>query len=152
MIEKSPTVLVIEDDRDLAELMACFLAQGNVRPIMAANGTDGLQQARALRPSLVLCDSCLPGMDGLEVIETLRSDPGTATIPIVLMSGLDSARFDGSGANVFLPKPFHMMEMVKLVQGLVARPSSGTSALPSNLDAPSNVGRSTLNDTLVPAG
>jgi DNA-binding response OmpR family regulator len=152
MTENSPSVLVIEDDRDIAELMACFLAEGNLRPILASNGNDGLQQARTFRPALVLCDSCLPGMDGPGVIEALRSDPETAGIPIVLMSGLDSARFDGSGANVFLPKPFHMAEMVGLVQRLIAQPPPGSVALPADFDAPLRAGQSALNDTLLAAG
>jgi DNA-binding response OmpR family regulator len=109
-------LLIIEDDRDVAELIACFLAQVKFRPTIASNGADGLQQARTILPSLILCDSCMPGLDGLEVIKAVREEATTEHIPIVLMSGHDAARFDGSEATTFLPKPFQMNEMVATVQ------------------------------------
>jgi DNA-binding response OmpR family regulator len=116
MNQNASIVLVIEDDHSIAELIGCFLAQAKFRPVLAANGAEGLHQAQAMLPSLILCDSCLPGLDGLEVIERLRGDSATAHIPIVLMSGYDAAHFDGSGAIAFLQKPFQMNEMVATVQ------------------------------------
>jgi DNA-binding response OmpR family regulator len=116
MKKNSHTVLIIEDDHDVAELVACFLARADFRAVIASNGTDGLWQAHALQPSLILCDSCLPGLDGVEVIEALRRDASTAQIPVVLMSGYDAARFDGSDVSAFLQKPFQMADMVALVR------------------------------------
>lgn len=127
MNQNASTVLVIDDDHSIAELIACFLARDKLRPVIALNGIDGLQQAQALLPSLIICDSCLPGLDGLEVIERLRGDSATAQIPIVLMSGHEAERFDGSGANAFLQKPFHMNEMVALARSFVTRPAPATA-------------------------
>lgn len=119
MNQNSPIVLVIEDDRQVAELIACFLAQANFRPVITSNGADGLWQAQALLPSLILCDSCLPGLDGSAVVEALHRDATTAHIPIVLMSGYDAARFDGADHTAFLQKPFHMLDMVTLVRSCI---------------------------------
>jgi CheY-like chemotaxis protein len=120
-------ILVIEDDHDVAELIACFLAGAKLRPVIASNGLAGLQQARSLMPSLILCDSCMPGLDGVEVISRLRADAATAGIPIILMSGYDAARFDGAGANTFLQKPFLAAELLGAVQSCVTqRPVSIT--------------------------
>ena len=120
MNQSCATVLVIDDDHDIAELIAYFLCAENFRPVIARNGPDGLSHARLLQPAAVICDSCMPGMDGLEVIDALRHNPVTATIPIVLMSGYGPGRFDGSGANAFLPKPIHIDEMLNLIRSLIA--------------------------------
>ena len=112
------TVLVIDDDHDMAELIACFLCAENFRPVIALNGPDGLAHARLLQPAAIICDSCMPGMDGLEVIETLRQNSVTTHIPILLMSGHGPGRFDGSGANAFLPKPIRVDEMLALIRSL----------------------------------
>ena len=120
MNQPCSTVLVIDDDHDMAELIACFLCAENFRPVIALNGPDGLAHARLLQPAAVICDSCMPGLDGLEVIEALHHDPVTAHIPIVLMSGHGPGRFDGSGANAFLPKPINIEEMLGLILSLTA--------------------------------
>ncbi len=122
MNRNASPVLVVEDDHDLAELISCFLADANLKSVIASNGTDGLHQAQALLPSLVLCDSCMSGLGGVEVIERLRSDPATKHIPVVLMSGHQQESFDGSGADGFLQKPFQVTEMLALVRTLIGRP------------------------------
>jgi DNA-binding response OmpR family regulator len=127
MNQKALTVLVIDDDHDVAELLACFLARAKWRPVIALNGTAGVQQALALLPSLILCDSCMLEVDGLEVIRRLRGDPTTEHIPIVLMSGHEAARFDGAGADAFLQKPFQMDEMLALARSLLPEQSSVTA-------------------------
>ena len=121
MHSKALTVLVIDDDHDLAELIACALAREKIRPVIAVNGIAGLQHAQLLLPSLILCDARMREIDGLQVIESLRSDPATAHIPIVLMSGNDAACFDGSGADAFLQKPFQMATMLAMVERFVAK-------------------------------
>jgi DNA-binding response OmpR family regulator len=121
MNQQPPTVLVIEDDHDMAELIACFLVDAKIRAVIAAKGITGLEQARLLLPSLILCDSCMPGMDGLRVLEMLRANPVTAKIPIVLISGHEAARFDGSGADGFLQKPFQMTEMLAVLRSFLTK-------------------------------
>jgi chemosensory pili system protein ChpA (sensor histidine kinase/response regulator) len=126
MNQKVPTVLVIDDAHDVAELMACFLARARLHAVIASNGLAGLQQAQAILPSLILCDSGAAGREGLQVIERLRADPATARVPIVLMSGHGTEPFDGSGADAFLQKPFLMSEMLAVTHRFVTRSMSET--------------------------
>jgi CheY-like chemotaxis protein len=127
MSEYNATVLIVEDNDEVAELLACMLTHAGIHPVLAANGIAGLHQAQALLPSLVLCDSCMPRMDGLQVLEAMRSNPSTARIPFVLMSGNDVARYRNAGATALLQKPFPMMEMLTLVRRLIYE----SSAVPS---------------------
>ena len=106
------------DENGLEKCVACFLCAEHFRPVIALNGPDGLAHARLLQPAAIICDSCMPGMDGLEVIETLRQNSVTTHIPILLMSGHGPGRFDGSGANAFLPKPIRVDEMLALIRSL----------------------------------
>jgi CheY-like chemotaxis protein len=123
MSDYNATVLIVEDNDEVAELLACILTHEGIRPVLATNGVAGLHQAQALLPSLVLCDSCMPRMDGLQVLEAMRSNPSTARIPFVLMSGNDIARYHGAGATALLQKPFPMVEMLTLVQRLIRESS-----------------------------
>lgn len=119
-------MLVIEDNEDVAELLNCLLTYAGIRSVVASNGIAGLHQAQTLLPSLVLCDSCMPRMDGLQVLEAMRSNPSTARIPFVLMSGHDIARYRNSGATALLQKPFPMEEMLALVRRLIRQSSMVT--------------------------
>lgn len=134
MNENCSTVLVIDDNHDLAEMLACYLAHVGIRPVIATSGITGLHQAQALLPALILCDSCMPGMDGLQLIAAMRLDPVTAHIPIVLMSGNDVGAYDGAAASALLQKPFNMSEMLTLVRSLIM-PSSGVPVPENNREA-----------------
>ena len=118
MNETASTVLVIEDHEDLAALTAYFLRRGNYRPVVAPNGLEGLRLARKLSPALILCDACLPALNGSELLAVLRSNPATAQTPFVLMSGFESARWSNPMPDAFLQKPFQMDEMLALVRAL----------------------------------
>ena len=124
MSEYNATVLIVEDNDEVAELLACMLTHAGIHPVLAANGIAGLHQAQTFLPSLVLCDSCMPRMDGLQVLEAMRSNPSTARIPFVLMSGNDVARYRNEGATALLQKPFPMMEMLALVRSLIRESSA----------------------------
>ncbi len=119
-MNQKASVLVIDDDHDIAELMACFLAQEDFRTFIATDGMAGLEQAQTLLPALILCDLTMPGLNGVEVIQKLKGDPATAHIPVVLTSGHAAARFDGCGAKGFLQKPCHMSELVELAKKLIS--------------------------------
>jgi DNA-binding response OmpR family regulator len=121
MKETAPVVLVVEDHEDLSALAAYFLRRGNYRPVIAPNGLEGLRLARELSPALVLCDACLPKLNGLELLAVLRANPATAPTPFVLMSGFESARWGSPMPDAFLQKPFQMDEMLAVVRTF-ARP------------------------------
>jgi diguanylate cyclase (GGDEF)-like protein len=109
-----PRLLVVEDDDASREALAEALADRyDVEP--AADGVAGVEAARARRPDLVLMDLYLPRLDGFSALETLRSDPTTSDVPVILVSGrgddLTRARSLDLGAVDFLQKPFSEREL-----------------------------------------
>lgn len=103
-------ILVIEDDREINELVGAYVQLAGLGYRRAIDGESGLRMAREQRPALVILDLMLPDMDGFELCAKLRADPSTAKIPIVILTALDhteSTRRGGAcGAVAFLTKPF----------------------------------------------
>src|SRR6267378_7774101 len=104
------TILVIDDDQSVRLSIRTILARQGLRIVEAPDGRQGLEMARAQLPDLVLSDVNMEGLDGFQVLESLRSQPATAAIPVILMTGLPEAvdvRFSmDRGADDYLPKPF----------------------------------------------
>jgi CheY-like chemotaxis protein len=105
------TILIVEDEIDLAESLQLLLARRGYRVILAYDGSDGLEKAIAEEPDLVLTDLMMPVMDGRELITRLRAHPDTRRIPVVAMS----ASHEGHRA-VVLRKPFDAEELVRRVR------------------------------------
>jgi DNA-binding response OmpR family regulator len=125
-------ILVVEDDPDQLEVIRLSLKAAGFAIGTAANGTDALVKTRSILPDLIILDLMLPGLNGFDVCESLRRDPATASVPIIMLTGLSSqfGRFAGleSGANDFLLKPFDPDQLVSKVEKLLSRvyPSSNT--------------------------
>lgn len=104
-----PRVLCIDDDSDMRDNVLELLEANDWTGIGAASGEEGIRLAREWRPSVVLCDMTLPGLDGNGVLARLREDPLTADIPVVFLSGhADHAavsRAMALGAAGYLTKP-----------------------------------------------
>jgi signal transduction histidine kinase len=99
-------VVVIEDDRASLELITVYLESAARRVSVARDGTAGLALVRQLRPDVVLLDIKLPGLDGWSVLESLKADPETRDIPVVVVSVVDErARGVALGAAAYLVKP-----------------------------------------------
>ena len=81
-------ILVIEDDKFLADLIAQKLKQENIEAKIVVDGQEGLQSIEEKRPDLILLDLILPGMDGFELISALKKNPKTDKIPIIILSNL----------------------------------------------------------------
>jgi DNA-binding response OmpR family regulator len=127
-------VLVVEDDKDIAELIAHYLQRAGHTVEIAASGTLGLRRVKEAPPDLLLLDLMLPGMDGLLVCQTLRSDPATAAIPIIMLTarGEETERITGLelGADDYVTKPFSPRELTARVAALlrrVNRPATGAT-------------------------
>ena len=125
-------VLVVEDDKDIAELIAHYLQRAGHTVEIAASGTLGLRRVKDAPPDLLLLDLMLPGMDGLLVCQTLRSDPATAAIPIIMLTarGEEAERITGLelGADDYVTKPFSPRELTARVAALlrrIQRPAAG---------------------------
>jgi two-component system OmpR family response regulator len=118
-------LLLIEDDSETAEEIAAELADCGFEVEWAANGIEGLDKARALRPDAMIVDRLLPGMDGLTVIEALRKDQ--VRTPVLVLSALgavdDRVRGLRMGGDDYLTKPFAFVELIARVEALLRRPA-----------------------------
>ncbi|TQF07846.1 response regulator transcription factor [Kitasatospora acidiphila] len=118
-------ILVIDDDPTVAEVVAGYLTRAGHQVDLAADGTQGLALARADRPSLVVLDLMLPGIDGLEVLRRLRAAEDGADLPVVLLTarGDEADRILGLelGADDYVTKPFSPRELVLRVQSVLRR-------------------------------
>jgi len=109
----SPTVLVVDDDRATRELISRGLAREGFRAITAASGEEALHLARTQRPDVISLDVLMPGMDGWTVLRSLKADPLTASIPVVIVSMLDDRDIGFAlGAADYLTKPFDRERLV----------------------------------------
>ncbi len=119
------TVLVVDDERDIVELVRYNLTQAGFRVVSAADGRQALELARRERPDLILLDLMLPVLPGTEVARTLRQDEKTRTIPIIMLTarGEEVDRVVGFelGADDYVVKPFSPRELVLRVQAILRR-------------------------------
>lgn len=125
-------VLIIEDDRDIAEVLRYSLEKEAFSTIVAFDGEEGLKASldQANPPSVILLDIFLPGMKGTEICSRLRKEPRTQSIPIIIVSAkpIDSSTRH-LGADYYIPKPFSVREVVDRVRELQARPITFSSNL-----------------------
>jgi two-component system phosphate regulon response regulator PhoB len=128
----SRTVLVVEDDPDLRELLETNLRIAGYRTVAAADGHGALQQARAHRPDAVLLDLMLPGVPGSEVLSRLRADADLGAVPVVLLTARaeESDHLVGLalGADDYITKPFSMKVLLARLQTLLRRSSQPAQA------------------------
>lgn len=118
------TVLVVEDDPDVRDLVALSLQQAGFRVLAQSNGEMALALALAEQPDVVILDWMLPGMSGVEVCQRVRSDPRGKDIAVLLLTSRAQEHdidlgFD-AGANDYMVKPFRGRELVSRVDSLVA--------------------------------
>jgi len=121
----APRVLVVEDEPDIAALIAYQLTRESYRVETAGSGQEALRAVERDIPDLVVLDRMLPGVSGDEILETLRADPGTANIPVLMLTALreQEDRIEGLelGADDYLTKPFSPRELVLRVQAILRR-------------------------------
>lgn len=128
------TVLVVEDEADVVDLLRYNLEHAGFEVEIAMTGDQGLSIAREKRPDLIVLDLMLPGLNGHEVCSALKGDPNTEAIPIVMLTakGEPHERVRGLelGADDYVTKPFSPRELVLRLQALLKRhrtvPRSGT--------------------------
>jgi CheY-like chemotaxis protein len=118
-----PTVLVVDDDPVIQKLLQVNFEMEGYTVLTASDGLEGLERARADTPDVIICDIMMPRMDGLEVARTLKGDPATAGIPILLLSAkaqqADVAAGQASGADDYVTKPFDPLDLLQRVAGLL---------------------------------
>lgn len=119
--KKSKKILLVEDDALLAQVLATALKNENFEVVIIPDGLEALDTAGKIRPSLILLDLILPGIDGFAVLKELKEDNKTSDIPVVVISNLDSVSDIKStkvlGADkYFLKADSNLDEIVKFVK------------------------------------
>lgn len=121
----NPSVLVVEDEEDIRELVSYNLTKAGLQVVGVATGEEALFAIRARRPDLVLLDLMLPGVDGLKVCEKLKGDPETAAIPVIMLTArgeeTDIVKGLNMGADDYVTKPFSPKVLVARVQAVLRR-------------------------------
>jgi len=120
-----PKILLIDDDDALRKALEAALRVFGYDTASAVNGIDGIRRAREWLPDLILCDVNMPGMDGREVLQTLRNDPITSNRQFVLMTGNQEQNPQREGMNLgaddYLPKPFELSQLKTCVESRLRR-------------------------------
>jgi CheY-like chemotaxis protein len=122
------TILIVDDEQPLRELLADVLESDGHRVMMAGNGREALAIVARDRPDLVVSDVMMPLLNGVRLCQQIKDDPSTASVPVILMSSVGRRVVAGSGADAFLQKPFDLDEVETIVQKLLypdAHPGTG---------------------------
>jgi CheY-like chemotaxis protein len=103
---ETDTILVIDDDAAVRDLMARFVGKMGLQAVCAETGEEGIRLARELRPRVITLDVILPGLNGWDVLEKLKADPELASIPVIVITIVDNeAICMQKGAADYLVKP-----------------------------------------------
>jgi two-component system cell cycle response regulator DivK len=129
-MSNEPTLVLVVDDNQLnLELVTVVLEGAGYAVCQAGSGADGLEAARRERPSLILMDIGLPGMDGYAVLKALRGDPDTAGLPVVALTAYamadDERRVREAGFDGYITKPIDVRALPHSVADHLARRSNG---------------------------
>jgi len=129
--DEAPLLLVVEDDTATAELLTLHLSQAGYKVAHAYNGEEAIEKARSMAPFAITLDVMLPKKDGWEVLQTLKSDPQTADIPVIIHSIVDNKELAFAlGATDYLMKPLDKEALlsklgeINMALGKVVLPSS----------------------------
>lgn len=132
----SETILVIEDEEDVSDLIRYHLKKAKLKVLASGDGAEGLQLAVEERPDAIILDIMLPRLNGFEVTKKLRADARTAAIPLLILSakGETDSRIKGLelGADDYLPKPFSPRELVLRIEALLRRKKATAATTPSS--------------------
>jgi two-component system alkaline phosphatase synthesis response regulator PhoP len=132
MEDMPPRVLIVEDDRDIAELIAHYLNRAGFTTAVVASGREALSAIVTNPPDLLILDRMLPQMDGLEICRAVRTHEKTAAVPIIMLTARaeESDRIIGLelGADDYLGKPFSPNELVARARAVLRRTQRGAPA------------------------
>lgn len=122
-MEGEKQILIVDDEKDLVELLRVRFESEGFGVLVAYDGHEGLRIAREKRPDLILLDIAMPKLDGFEVCKIFKSDITLENIPVVIITGVwrDENKFveEGIEAELFITKPFENDELVKKVKQLL---------------------------------
>lgn len=122
------TILVIDDDLDLQQMLRLMLQRGGHKVVTSGEGQDGLAKAKVVKPDMAIVDVMMPGMNGYQVVRKLREDPEIADMAILILTAraqpVDREAAIAAQANDYMPKPFAPNELLTKVNDLLAHRSA----------------------------
>ena len=125
MENKEISILIIEDDKDIVEMLSFHLNKNNYRTLYSYNGEEGLHKARDNNPDLILLDLMLPGIHGLDVCRILKTDQHTKNIPIIMLTAMgqeeDIVKGLETGGDDYITKPFSLDIICARIDALLRR-------------------------------
>ena len=135
----SDTILAVDDEVHILELISFNLKAAGYHVVTALTGEEALKRCEVEKPSLVLLDIMLPGIDGLEVCRRLKGDRTTSNIPIIMLTArgdeVDKILGLELGADDYIPKPFSVRELAARVKSLLRRVAPQQESEPQTLRA-----------------
>lgn len=124
VVPRPHTVLIIDDDETLSDVLSHRLKKQNLNTVAAFSGKMGLDKAKAQPPSAVVLDLGLPDADGLQICEQLADAPETCAVPIIILSGREQPglvrRCRAAGCQYFLRKPYDPNALLVLIRQAIA--------------------------------
>ncbi|MGZ5426636.1 MAG: response regulator transcription factor, partial [Thermoanaerobaculia bacterium] len=116
-------ILIVDDDEDILLIVQTLLTNAGYAPILARNGREGIEQAAAMQPDVILLDVTMPQMSGWEVCATLKNLPETSSIPIVMLTVKSEIKDLITGMQVgaadYITKPFTKRHLLETVERLL---------------------------------
>ena len=116
-------ILVVDDEPDLVSTVAYRLKFANCLVVTASNGQQGLEQAAAEKPDLILLDTNMPGMNGHEMLERLRANPALQHIPVIMVTARcepqDIAAASAHGISDYITKPFDFAQLMEKIHAVL---------------------------------
>ena len=136
-MKEKPYILVVDDDPNIARLVALYLEKENYEVRTVGRGDDAVNEFTRLPPDLILLDVMLPGMDGYQVLKAIRK---SSAIPVIMLTARDET-FDKVlglelGADDYITKPFDAKEMVARVKAVLRRTQGGEEEKKTDLSFP----------------
>lgn len=117
-------ILLVDDESHILRLTELSIRKGNYEIFTARNGNEAIECVAKNKPDLVIMDVQMPGMDGLQALQILKSDPATAKIPVIVLTArghqLTRQEAEGIGASAFLTKPFSPTQLFAETQRILA--------------------------------
>ncbi|MCB0036617.1 MAG: response regulator [Anaerolineales bacterium] len=140
-----PTALVVDDDAAVRDLLSRWLTREGFHIRTAANGREGIRLARKLHPQVITLDVMMPDVDGWHVLSTLKTDPATADIPVVMMTIVEDRQHGYAlGAADYLTKPIDREQLVQVLYRYTVPLKSNTILVVEDDDATREIMQRTL--------
>ncbi|MBS2035538.1 response regulator [bacterium] len=120
----TPKILVVDDDEHILRSLSQYLELEDFNVVSASSGPEALTLFQQEKPDLLVLDVMMPGMDGFQVLEKLRNDPETASVPVLMLTARDQhndiLKGYQMGATSYLVKPFNLDELVEAIREVFA--------------------------------